>query len=165
MILSYITWDPSRGMFNFNLPILNRPILWYGFFFALGFFAGYLLLTYLLRRYFHHLGKDHIKQRTAKMAEQLTLYVVVGALVGARVGDVLFLSKLGGNRPRSPFDHRFFGKGGWPPMAAPSASSSLYGSFPKKQKPLSGLRSISRSYPQPQPAFLSVSAIFLTRKF
>lgn len=39
-------------MFHFNLPILNRPILWYGFFFAFGFFIGYLCLTYLLRRYF-----------------------------------------------------------------------------------------------------------------
>jgi phosphatidylglycerol---prolipoprotein diacylglyceryl transferase len=39
-------------MFHFNLPLLHRPILWYGFFFAFGFFLGYLCLTYLLRRYF-----------------------------------------------------------------------------------------------------------------
>jgi prolipoprotein diacylglyceryl transferase len=52
LILSYLIWDPSPGMFNFNLPILNRPILWYGFLFAFGFFIGYLVLTYLLRRYF-----------------------------------------------------------------------------------------------------------------
>ena len=50
--LSYLIWDPSPGMFNFNLPLLNRPILWYGFLFAFGFFVGYLVLTYLLRRYF-----------------------------------------------------------------------------------------------------------------
>ena len=50
--LSYLVWDPSPGMFNFNLPILNCPILWYGFLFAFGFFVGYLVLTYLLRRYF-----------------------------------------------------------------------------------------------------------------
>lgn len=52
LYLNYITWDPSPGMFNFNLPLLNRPILWYGFLFAFGFFVGYLILTYLLRRYF-----------------------------------------------------------------------------------------------------------------
>lgn len=52
LLFSYIIWDPNRGMFNFNLPILDRPILWYGFFFALGFFVGYLILTYLLQRYF-----------------------------------------------------------------------------------------------------------------
>jgi phosphatidylglycerol---prolipoprotein diacylglyceryl transferase len=51
-LFSYIVWDPSREMFKFNLPFLNRPILWYGFFFAFGFFLGYLCLTYLLRRYF-----------------------------------------------------------------------------------------------------------------
>jgi phosphatidylglycerol:prolipoprotein diacylglycerol transferase len=83
-MLSYITWDPSRGMFNFNLPLLGRPILWYGFFFALGFFVGYFLLTYLLRRYFHE------KKHAAKVAEQISLYVVIGALIGSRLGDVLF---------------------------------------------------------------------------
>lgn len=49
---SYMIWDPSRDMFDFDLPILDRPILWYGFFFAFGFFVGYLFLTYLLRRYY-----------------------------------------------------------------------------------------------------------------
>ena len=52
MNLAYFIWDPKPGMFNFNIPILNRPILWYGFFFALGFFIGYYVLTFLLRRYF-----------------------------------------------------------------------------------------------------------------
>lgn len=85
-LFSYIAWDPNRGMFNFNLPILDRPILWYGFFFALGFFVGYLLLTYLLRRNF----KEISKQNTAKFAEQITFYVVMGTIIGARLGDVLF---------------------------------------------------------------------------
>ena len=52
MIIGYFVWDPNPGMFNFNLPVLNRPVLWYGFLFAFGFFVGYLVLTYLLRRYF-----------------------------------------------------------------------------------------------------------------
>lgn len=52
MVLEYFIWDPSPNMFNFNLPILNRPLLWYGFLFAFGFFVGYFVLTYLLRRYF-----------------------------------------------------------------------------------------------------------------
>jgi phosphatidylglycerol---prolipoprotein diacylglyceryl transferase len=104
-LLSYIIWDPSPGMFNFNLPILNRPILWYGFFFAFGFFVGYLILTYLLRRYFlffTQMGKEEVfswqgpidmvslKQRTTKFAEQITFYVILGAIIGSRLGDVLF---------------------------------------------------------------------------
>lgn len=87
-------------MFNFNLPILDRPILWYGFFFAFGFFVGYLVLTYLLRRYFLSLTQKRqqelapsassLKQRVAKFAEQITFYVILGAIIGSRLGDLLF---------------------------------------------------------------------------
>jgi phosphatidylglycerol---prolipoprotein diacylglyceryl transferase len=51
-MLNYIYWDPSREIFPFHLPILDRPLLWYGFFFAFGFFLGYWILVYMLRRYF-----------------------------------------------------------------------------------------------------------------
>ena len=51
-MLSVFFWDPSREIFSFNLPILGRPLLWYGFFFALGFFLGYFILVYSLNRYF-----------------------------------------------------------------------------------------------------------------
>lgn len=50
-MLGYLYWDPSRYMFDYSLPILHRPILWYGFFFALGFFLGYFMLRYLLTTY------------------------------------------------------------------------------------------------------------------
>ncbi len=71
-------------MFNFRIPLLDRPILWYGFFFAFGFFIGYLLLTYLLRRY------ESSRKRRIKFAEQITFYTIIGAVIGARLGDVLF---------------------------------------------------------------------------
>lgn len=82
-------------MFNFNLPILNRPVLWYGFLFAFGFFVGYLILTYLLRRYFlkkegSHISPSSLKATVRNVAEQLTFYVIIGAVVGSRLGDVLF---------------------------------------------------------------------------
>jgi phosphatidylglycerol:prolipoprotein diacylglycerol transferase len=51
-LIAYFVWDPSPSMFDFDIPLLQRPLLWYGFLFALGFFIGYLVLTYLLRRYF-----------------------------------------------------------------------------------------------------------------
>jgi phosphatidylglycerol:prolipoprotein diacylglycerol transferase len=50
--LAYLVWDPNPAIVNVKLPLLDRPILWYGVLFALGFFVGYLVLTYLLRRYF-----------------------------------------------------------------------------------------------------------------
>ncbi len=148
--LAYFVWDPSPSIFSFNIPLLNRPILWYGFLFAFGFFAGYLVLTYLLRRYFRkelefipHSARNldldprkssrgwtiangsilriwtrlrsfnrgalarsksqvssrvgysqassrQIKEVARKIAEQITFYVIIGAVVGARLGDLLF---------------------------------------------------------------------------
>lgn len=85
-------------MFHFPIPFLNRPILWYGFFFALGFFLAYWVLLFLLKKYFHASNKNLspavVHQRATKMAEKLTLYVMIGAIVGARLGDVLFYQDL-----------------------------------------------------------------------
>ncbi len=81
--MSYIFWDPSPYVFDFNLPLLNRPILWYGFFFALGFFLAYLVLLNLLRKEFSSI-------EAKRLTEKLTLYVVVGTVLGARLGDLFF---------------------------------------------------------------------------
>ncbi len=82
-MLNFIFWDPAREMFSFNLPFLERPILWYGFFFALGFLLGYFLLVYLLKRF--------VPSKIAKdLAERALVYGVIGVIVGARLGDVLF---------------------------------------------------------------------------
>lgn len=108
-VFAYFVWDPSPEIFNFNIPILNRPLLWYGFLFALGFFVGYLVLTYLLRRYFlfnlDTAPKKDIKSIKAKVtaqAEHLTFYVTIGAIVGSRLGDVLFYQSWAGI-VRNPF--------------------------------------------------------------
>jgi prolipoprotein diacylglyceryl transferase len=82
-MLSWIVWDPSREMFSWNIPFLERPILWYGFFFALGFFLAYCFLVYLLRRYF-------TREKAKSLAERALVYAVFGAVIGARLGDVLF---------------------------------------------------------------------------
>lgn len=71
-------------MFSFNLPLLNRPILWYGFFFALGFFLGFWVLRYLLE------GTEGLKVSGKEAAERITFYVLIGAVLGARLGDILF---------------------------------------------------------------------------
>lgn len=85
-MIAYLTWNPSPYMFHFNLPLLDRPVLWYGFFFALGFFLGYLVLSRLIHRY----DKSLSKAERRKFCEQLTFYVIVGAIIGARLGDVIF---------------------------------------------------------------------------
>lgn len=86
--LNYIFWDPHREMFDFNIPFLGRPILWYGFFFALGFLFGYWIVVHLLRRF--SIDFPEIKPRISYIVEKLAIYVIVGSVVGARLGDVLF---------------------------------------------------------------------------
>lgn len=150
-MLSAFFWDPSREIFSFNLPILGRPILWYGLFFALGFFLGYFILVYSLNRYFlqhpffvekeilkkekaaEYLcslgfkknGKESLlqflnallkkgdplqkryeiekvlkesiiplKNRGKILAEKALVYAVLGAIIGARLFDVLFYQDL-----------------------------------------------------------------------
>jgi phosphatidylglycerol---prolipoprotein diacylglyceryl transferase len=120
--MGYIYWDPDRALFPFAIPFINRPILWYGFLFALGFFLAYWVLVYLLQRYLvqdspllkgeekriglskhplrlinqllaktqNSVSVRSLKTHTRSMADQLTLYVMIGSLVGARLGDLLF---------------------------------------------------------------------------
>ncbi len=71
-------------MFPWNLPLLGRPILWYGFLFALGFFLAYLVFYYLLRK------EGSSRKEANQIAEQFLLYVGLGSLIGARLGDVFF---------------------------------------------------------------------------
>ena len=48
-------WDPNPVLFT--IPIINRPIVWYGVLFAFGFFVGILLTRRLFRE---QLGKKYI---------------------------------------------------------------------------------------------------------
>lgn len=84
----YISWDPDPTLTSWNLPFLGRPILWYGFFFALGFFLGYLVFIKLLKEFLkpYKIRRKAIK----KLAEKVSFYVILGTVIGARLGDVLF---------------------------------------------------------------------------
>lgn len=75
-------WDPSPILFT--LPYVERDVRIYGLLFALGFVCGY----YILRRSLSNLFNDREKGR--KVADQLTSYSVVGCIVGARLGHMLF---------------------------------------------------------------------------
>jgi phosphatidylglycerol:prolipoprotein diacylglycerol transferase len=98
-MIAYLVWDPDPALFRFDLPLLGRPLLWYGFLFALGFFLGYWVLTRLVRRYFafsrgialrDFRSRPDLLQQVRAFSEGLSFYVVVGVLIGARLGDVLF---------------------------------------------------------------------------
>lgn len=50
-MFGFIYWDPNPTVFNFALPLINRPLMWYGILFALGFVVGYLIFRYCWLRY------------------------------------------------------------------------------------------------------------------
>ncbi|MES2345100.1 MAG: prolipoprotein diacylglyceryl transferase [Chlamydiota bacterium] len=82
-MIASIFWDPSPFIFDFPIPLLGRPLLWYGFLFALGFFCAYWVLLW-------GLTQEHTKKEAKRLAEKLTFYVILGTVIGARLGDLLF---------------------------------------------------------------------------
>lgn len=72
----YIIWQVSPEMFSLG-PVSLR---WYGFLFALGFLIGMLLMQWVFR----------VEGRSRRDVDRLFQYVVIGALVGARLGHCLF---------------------------------------------------------------------------
>ena len=83
--LAFVVWDPRPELFPYVLPLLGRQIFWYGALFALGFLLGYFVLLSLLR-FFDTFSK---KERKA-IAEKVAVYVIIGTLLGAHLGDILF---------------------------------------------------------------------------
>lgn len=88
--LAWFYWDPKPEVFV--IPGLNWPILWYGVFFTLGFGLGFFLFVDLLTRFLKARGQDKglAKQKAVQVADQLTLYLVIATIVGARVGHFVF---------------------------------------------------------------------------
>lgn len=77
-MLSYIIWDVNPDIFT--IPYLNHPLRWYGISWALGFIIGQQIMYYLYT-------KDN---RSKKEVDDLTLYMIIGAVIGARLGHVFF---------------------------------------------------------------------------
>ena len=78
-LLPYITWDVD--------PLIFPPfefLKWYGLLWVTGIILGYQLLLKIYRR----------ENLPSSDADRLTLYVLIGAIVGARLGHVLFYEPL-----------------------------------------------------------------------
>lgn len=84
-----LTWDPNPYLFT--IPYIDLPILWYGFFFAFGFWIGSILLSRLLFHFFKTTSpsKDLI-QRVRKVIDRLSFYLIIATVLGARLGHLLF---------------------------------------------------------------------------
>src|SRR5262249_40301077 len=88
-ILAYFYWDPPRELFR--IPFLDHPIMIYGLCFVIGFLAGYLLLIQLFKQKLDaELLLPSNKERAQFLTDKLTWYVILGTLIGARLGHVLF---------------------------------------------------------------------------
>jgi len=73
-----IVWDVDPEAFT--IPFIDWPVRWYGLLFVFGL----LVSQYIL---FHVFEKEG---RTKKNVEDLTIYVIIGTIVGARLGHVIF---------------------------------------------------------------------------
>jgi len=76
MTLWAIEWNPSEILFQIG-PI---GIRWYSLMFALGFGIGY----WMMRKFFMH------EKKNPDLLDALLLYIVIGTIVGARLGHCLF---------------------------------------------------------------------------
>ncbi|MBF8262585.1 MAG: Phosphatidylglycerol--prolipoprotein diacylglyceryl transferase [Parachlamydiales bacterium] len=84
-------WDPDPDLFI--IPGLNWPIKWYGLLFALGFAVGFTIFQAIVYRYLLQVSdceNQRLKEMALKMTDRITLYAVVGTVIGARLGHFIF---------------------------------------------------------------------------
>jgi prolipoprotein diacylglyceryl transferase len=75
MLLS-VVWDVNPEIFQIG----GYAVRWYGLFFALSFFFGYIIM----QRFFNKEGVP------ITLLDELTTYMIIGTIVGARLGHVFF---------------------------------------------------------------------------
>jgi prolipoprotein diacylglyceryl transferase len=76
LLLAYIPWAPDPVLFSFG----GFEIRYYSLFFALGFILGYMIIHRLVVKE----GED------PKLLDSFLIYVVVGTIIGARLGHCIF---------------------------------------------------------------------------
>jgi phosphatidylglycerol:prolipoprotein diacylglycerol transferase len=90
-MFSHLVWDPDRVFFE--VPYLHHPVMWYGVLFAFGFVVGYFLVRKILASFFMlhaSLSKEEAEKESLRLVDSGILYIIVGAIVGARLGHVFF---------------------------------------------------------------------------
>ena len=74
-LISFIVWDPSPSVFEG----FDR-LRWYGLLFALGFIISQQIMVYFFKK----------EGKNPALVDQLTIYMVLATIIGARLGHVLF---------------------------------------------------------------------------
>jgi phosphatidylglycerol:prolipoprotein diacylglycerol transferase len=77
-MLQYITWNPSPEIFT--IPGIDWPVRWYGLMWALAFIGSHVVMNRVFKA----------EGRTDKQLDSLTLYIILGTVIGARLGHCLF---------------------------------------------------------------------------
>ena len=76
MILAFIEWSVSPEIFHIG----SISVRWYGFLFAMAFVAGYFIMTWVFKK----------EGKPQPDLEQLSVYMIFGTVIGARLGHCLF---------------------------------------------------------------------------
>lgn len=77
-ILDFIIWSPSPEIFT--IPGIGREVRWYGLLFAMGFIVAQQVMYWVFKK----------ENKNPKDVDQLTMYLVIAVVVGARLGHCLF---------------------------------------------------------------------------
>lgn len=92
---AFFYWNPSRDAFA--IPFIDRPIAWYGICFVIDFTLSYFLMVPMFQRYltrfpakFSSPSITTTKQLSYFLTDRLCWFIVVGTIVGARLGTVFF---------------------------------------------------------------------------
>ena len=83
-MFGWIHWDPSSEFLI--VPFFQIPITWYGVLFATGFWLSFHIFTRMVQIAF----KEKKKEDVTAFAEKLLLYVILGTVIGARLGHIFF---------------------------------------------------------------------------
>ncbi len=78
MLLNYINWNPAREIFT--IPGIDWPVRWYGLMWALAFIVSHFFMNRIFKA----------EKRSDKALDTLTLYIILGTVIGARLGHCLF---------------------------------------------------------------------------
>lgn len=75
-MLAFVEWSVSPEIFHLG-PVSIR---WYGFLFAMAFVVGYIIMSWIFKK----------ESRLKTDLEQLSVYMIFGTVIGARLGHCLF---------------------------------------------------------------------------
>lgn len=78
IFFSFIIWDVDPDVFV--IPFIDHPVKWYGLSWALGFLFSQQIMYYIYKQ----------EGKPVKDVDTLTLYIIVCAFLGARLGHFIF---------------------------------------------------------------------------